>query len=116
MRLCRHASPSRPNRDRTRSARTTKTEASYAQNPRPIKCRENYTPGSKSTSFSLDGWAGFSHLSTFGALTSTAPITFAGLGLAMSRRMFQGIRFWVDDNVPMRDRWIGDIEVSGILN
>lgn len=30
----------------------------------------------------------------------------------MSRRLFEGVRFWVHDDVPMRDRWIEDIQVS----
>jgi len=30
----------------------------------------------------------------------------------MSRPLFDGIRFWVDDNVPMRERWLEEITVT----
>lgn len=30
----------------------------------------------------------------------------------MTRPLFEGVRFWVYDNVPMRDRWLGDITVG----
>jgi hypothetical protein len=29
----------------------------------------------------------------------------------MPRPMFEGVRFWVYDNVPMRERWLEDIQV-----
>lgn len=31
----------------------------------------------------------------------------------MTRPLFEGVRFWVYDNVPMRDRWLGDITDNG---
>lgn len=30
----------------------------------------------------------------------------------MTRPLFEGVRFWVYDNVPMRERWLKDITVG----
>lgn len=33
----------------------------------------------------------------------------------MPRPLFDGVRFWLDDNVPMRDRWLEQITVAHTL-